>query len=270
MEKSISKQLAKRALAVFDYLQAVIRLGLKVFRTVDEHKEFILFQSELPDAPGVSTFTTSGEDLFWLSVNRQNIPAPPELPKILEGWIEVPNDPNREPEIIEQKQSVSGDRHQRVVSFDEESDRENAFLEYLGKWRQWAEDNRAKKQVQNLFESLFKVNEQLKYDEQLELIWGYGILLWKSDRHTIKYPLITQRMAIEHRASEGIIHIFPEDDTNPKLELDMLIDTGLPDLSAIREKFEAAVQAPEEPAAKESLNPLSLYIPLVSLDNFVN
>jgi len=70
-------------------------------------------------------------------------------------------------------------------------------------------------------------------------------------KRLIKYPLITQRMVIEHNAGEGIIHVFPEDDTEPKLELDMLIDTGLPDLSDIREKFIEFLKKRDETTLKD-------------------
>ena len=231
-----------RVKALFDYLNEVVRLGLKVIRRVDEHQEdFLLFQNELPNVDGISLFTPSGEDLFWISVHRQNISNPPELPEILRNWVEVSNDPNKEPQIIEEQRFV-----------DEKGDSgQDAFIEYWEIWEQWAKEAKTKKKVQDIYNKLFKVNEQLKYDEQLELIWGHGLFLWKSEKYIIKYPLITQRMVIEHNAGEGIIHVFPEDDTEPKLELDMLIDTGLPDLSDTREKFIEFLKKRDETTLKD-------------------
>jgi len=259
----MGQQLEDRAKALFDYLQEVVRLGLRVFRTVEEHQEdFILFQNELPDAPGVFLFTASGDDLFWLSIHRQNIPNPPKIPKILEGWVEVSNSPDKEPQIIE-RQLITEGKNQKVVSFHENKSRENAFRKYLEKWEQWAKKARIKKKVQALFDKLFKVNERLKYDEQLELIWGHGLLLWKGNKYMIKYPLVTQRMVIEYRASEGVIHIFPEDDAEPKLELDVLIDTGLPDLSDVRGRFVNALRATEEATSQGSTYPLDFCFPIL-------
>ncbi len=187
----MGQPLENRAKVLFDYLQEVIKLGLKVFRTVEEHKEdFVLFQNKIPNAQGISLFTPSGEDLYWLSVYRQSIPDPPELPKILEGWIETYDDPEKEPQIINQK-AVIKNGMQKIVKFCEDKSREDAFIEYLERWEQWAKDVKDKKKVQALFDKLFKINEQLKYDEQLELIWGYGLLLWKKNGYTIKYPLVT-------------------------------------------------------------------------------
>jgi len=259
----MNQQLENRVKALFDYLEEIVKLGLKVFRRIEEHQEdFILFQNELPNAPGVSLFTTSGEDLYWLSVHRQKIPDPPKIPKILEDWVKISSDPDKEPEIVEQK-TITEDKNQRIVSFYENNFRENALIEYLEKWEQWAKEARIKKKVQNLFDKLFRVNERLKYDEQLELVWGYGLLLWKSNKYTIKYPLITQRMVVEYRASEGVIYIFPEEDTEPKLELDILIDTGLPDLSDIREKFIKALYEEEEVSSERSSYPLSFSVPIL-------
>lgn len=259
----MSQQLENRAKALFNYLQEVIKLGLKVFRTVEEHKEdFILFQNELPNDPGVSLFTTSNEDLYWLSVYRQNIPNPPELPEILEGWVEISDDPEKEPQIIKQR-TFTKNGNQKIISFYEDKSREDAFIEYFERWEQWSKDVKNKKEVQALFDKLFRINERLKYDEQLELIWGYGLLLWKKDGYTIKYPLVTQRMVIEHLASEGVIHLFPEDNTEPKLELDMLRDIELPDLTDIRKKFVESLQTTEEKTSKDSSYPLSFCIPIL-------
>ena len=125
----MSQQLENRAKLLFDYLQEVIRLGLKVFRTVEERKEdFVLFQNEIPNTQGISLFTSSGEDLYWLSVYRQNIPNPPEPPKILEGWIEFSDDPEKEPQIIEQK-AVIKNGTQEIVKFYEDKSREDAFVD---------------------------------------------------------------------------------------------------------------------------------------------
>jgi len=144
-----------RVKALFDYLNEVVRLGLKVIRRVDEHQEdFLLFQNELPNVDGISLFTPSGEDLFWISVHRQNISNPPELPEILKNWVEVSNDPNKEPQIIEEQRFV-----------DEKGDSgQDAFIEYWEIWEQWAKEAKTKKKVQDIYNKLFKVNEQLKYE----------------------------------------------------------------------------------------------------------
>ncbi len=248
----MANELKKRVDAIFNYLEEVVRLGLKVFRKVEDHEDgFILFQNELPDDPGISIFTTSGKDLFWLSVRRQNIPDPPELPETLEDLVKVFNDSDSPPEIIKQ-------------NFSENDARFNDFSEYLEKWEQWAEEARVKKKVQALYDRLFKVKEKLKYDEQLELIWGYGILLWKNDRHSIKYPLVIQRMVVDHQAKEGVIHLYPEDEAEPKLELDILKDTGLPDLSDIRKQFVEALQSEVNDIDNKNFqHPLNFCLPIL-------
>ena len=258
----MNQQLQTRAESLFDYLQEIIKLGLKTIRTVDEHQDdFLLFQHELPDSDDISLYTTSEDNLIWLSVHRQNIPEPPKLPKDIQHWVTVFSDPDREPQIIEQQ--VKDENGNHTVGFCDDESCQDAFSEYLEQWEKWAKEARIKKRIQVFFDKLFKINEQLKYDEQLELIWGHGLLLCKYGEYTIKYPLITQRMVAEHRASEGVIHIFPEDDTKPKLELDPLKDTGLPDLSEVRKQFTDILGAVEETAPNDTLYPLDFCYPLL-------
>ena len=228
----MNQELQKRVKNLLDYLENIVKLGLKVIRTVDDHDDFLLFQHELPDTDDIALFTRSNDDLSWLTIYRQIIPDPPELPDNLKNWIEVSTDPDKEPQVIEQRQ-IEGDD----VSFYDDESRQDTYIEYLDIWEHWATETRPKKKVQSLFTKLFHAREQLKYDEQLELIWGHGILLWKYNEYTIKYPMITQRMLIEHYPSEGIIHVLPHDDAEPRLEFDALADLNLPDLSEVRMHF---------------------------------
>ncbi len=248
--------------AILSYLKDITELGLKVYRTVEEHQEgFLLFQNELPKVPGVSLFKTLGNDLSWLSVSRQKIPKSPNLPSTLKDWVKVSSEPGNEPEIIDQRSIIEDENH-RTINFHDDKVRESAFKEYFEKWTQWAEEVNVKKKAQALFEKLFKVNEKLKYDEQLELVWGHGLFLWKNNKHTIKYPLVTQRMVIEHRASDGVINIFP-DDIEPKLELGVLMEDSSLKLPNIRKEFTEALHKIEEPTSKDSLYPLDFCLPIL-------
>lgn len=238
----MNNELQDRAKALFNYLHEVVKVGLKVIRTVEEHNDFLLLQPDLLQADGIALFTTSNDAFSWLTIHKQIIPDPPELPDILKHWVEIPTDPDEEPQVIEQRQIGSS-----IVSFSDDKARQNAFTKYHDSWERWSDEAKPKKKVQNLFTRLFHLHAKLKYDEQLEFIWGQGLLLWKHDKYTIKSPLITQRLVIDHDAHEGIIHVFPPDDAEPQLELDALTDLEVPDLSEVKKYFKEIEYSPADP-----------------------
>jgi len=242
----------QRMESLLDYLSEVIKLGRKVIRSVKAHDDFLFFQHDLPEAEGVSTFTRSGDQLLWLTVHQQLVPPPPPLPTALENWVKVYNDPDRNPEIIETrsiKAEGGNESELRIVGFYDDESRFDAFLQYEKSCQQWAKQAIVKKKIQNLYRQLFRIKERLKYDEQLELIWGQGLLLWKYEEFNIEYPIITQRMFVEHNVEEGIIHILAPDDAEPNLEFDVLTDIDVPDLSSVRKSFE---KTEYDPADSES------------------
>ncbi len=242
-------ELQNRAKALFDYLHEVVKLGLKVVRNVDEHDDFLLFQPDLPQADGITLFTTSNDDVSWLTIYRQTIPNPPELPDVLKDWVEVPNDPDREPQVIKSRQIDNN-----IIEFSDDKAREEAFNKYREAWQSWRVEAEPKKKAQDLFTKLFHLGNRLKYDEQLELIWGQGLLLWKYDYgHEIKYPLITQRLIIDHNARKGIIRVFPPDDAEPQLELDSLTDLEIPDLSEVKKYFKEIEYNPSDPTSYSNI-----------------
>ena len=242
--------------SLLDYLSEVIKLGRKVIRGVRAHDDFLFFQHDLPQAEGVFTFTRNRDQLLWLTVHQQLVPPPPSLPAILENWVRVYDDPERDPQMIESRSISAGRENESepsIVSFYDDESRYDAFLEYEKSWQQWAKQVTVKKKIQDLYRQLFHIKERVKYDEQLELIWGQGLLLWKYKEFDIEYPIITQRMFVEHNVEEGIIHILAPDDAEPNLEFDALTDIDVPDFSNLRKFFE---ETEYDPADSESYAPI--------------
>jgi len=236
-----------------NYLGEIVKLGRTVIRNVDNHKEFILYQHTLPKNNGISLFKPIKDQFLWLTVKQQIIKDPSPLPEVLENWVEVYNDPEIKPKIIESRH-VSKETNNKEINNESETDlisfyideRYDAYIAYEKNWELWAKETKEKKKTQDLFRQLFHAKEKLKYDEQLELVWGQGILLWKKENYTIKYPLINQRLLIEHDLEEAEISIFAPDDAAPELEFYSLKDLNIPDLSEVRDLFENTEYAPSD------------------------
>lgn len=220
-------QISTKLRDLLDYLGEIVKLVSDVVRDVEKHNDFLLFQHELAEIDGVILFSDS-----WIEIHKQEIRSPPVLPKILEGWVQNYEDPDVKPEII-QERIIDNER----VNLDDDLTRVNELQSWLKSWEEWAEVARKKKFIQKLFTKLFHINERLKYDETIELIWGQGLLLWRNKDYTLKYPIITQRMVIDYDAIEGIIDITPQEDSEPNLEFEIFRDLDVPDLTDIRSKF---------------------------------
>lgn len=222
-----------RAEALLDYLYAVIKMGQKIHTKIDEHGDFVLYMDELPDHEGIQLLNISEDNETWLKVFRQNIQASPDVPNKLEGWVEVSEDPRQPPTKADECQI-----RDECIAFDADEQRVAAWDAYINQWNEWAERMRPQYIVQDLFMRLFNLRERLKYDEELELVWGHGIVLWKQDAHDIKYPLIIQKMILDYDPINGVMSIIPDEDADPRLETDIFTDMNIPDLSPVREHFE--------------------------------
>jgi len=241
----MSSQLKERAKALFNYLDEVVRLGTKIYRTVDEHDDgFILYEKDLPRCEEISPPTRPDGEGAWLSIRRPTIPDPPIIPSPLQGYVEISNDPEKLPEV---SNLFASERQTRC---------ESLLQQYLTEWKSWAEQAIVKKRTQKLFNALYKVNERLKYEEQLELIWGHGILLWTDGTASIKYPLITQRMIIQHEAREHTLRVTPADDAEPRLELHLLSDLKFSDVSDVSKRFASELREVVETEAYGTSYPL--------------
>ncbi|ADL12500.1 AAA domain-containing protein [Acetohalobium arabaticum] len=221
---------------IFDYLDDIVRLGHKVVHRLEDHNNFLLYQNKLPVTENVKA-----NDLFYqlqsslLEIKRCDLPERPEIPKNLNNWIKFSSALDSEPEIIFKRKMFN---NQKQECFYDIPERPLIFKEYKEKLETWIKEVEPLKKSRELFDELFSVSKTLRYEENLELILGYGILHWKKDNKLIKYPLLTQKAIIEHEAKKDKIIVKTPDDAMWDLELESLIDVGISDLGDIRDKFD--------------------------------
>lgn len=243
-----NEKIQKRAKALFDYLWELVNLGLKSSQTVEGHGGFKLYESEIPLGDGIDLVSSNYSEAAWLTVQGQEIGNCPEPLDEIRPWIIMPEEFGKEPRIVKSKVVNNQDE-----DFYLDKLRENHFHEYLDLWRLWASENNTKRVVHNIYDELFQVVDKLKYDVKFELVWGYGLLIWKVNGAEVKYPLITQRMFIEHKASEAIINVMADDDCEAQLEMDVLMGFGLKDVSEIRDKFNELDYKPNDKGVFKNL-----------------
>ena len=116
----------QRMESLLDYLGEVIKLGRKVIRDVKNHDDLLLYQRDIPETEGISLFSKNEEELSWLTIYQQIVPSPPLLPDILNNWVNVYEDPSKEPEMVEIRSipSTTDDSGEKqTVSFSDDEER---------------------------------------------------------------------------------------------------------------------------------------------------
>ncbi|GAB6137477.1 AAA domain-containing protein [Halanaerobaculum tunisiense] len=228
-------ELVDRTTRLFDYLDDIVKLGHKVVYRLEDHNKFLLYQDQLPEVDDIKI-----ADQFYhlqdslLELKRSDLPPQPTLPTILEGWVEVAEDPTTEPKIISPQLEKEAKGKRKFYDLPE---RRIAFIEYIKKWREWAKEVQPLQENINLFDELFNVHKELQYEENLELVLGYGLVVWKENNQLIKHPLLTQNMIIKHQAKENKMKVVVPDDADWSLELEPLIDIGVTKVENIRKVF---------------------------------
>lgn len=66
------------------------------------------------------------------------------------------------------------------------------------------------KKCRYMYDQLFKLYfEMQKKAEDIEIVWGHGLLVWKINDEKIIHPVLTTRMKLDFQPKEGIFHLMP-------------------------------------------------------------
>lgn len=94
----------------------------------------------------------------------------------------------------------------------------------------WLQIGREHKELYNI---LFKIYSDLeKNSEDLEIVWGHGLLSWKVNDEKILHPMFTTKMSLNFNAEKGIFILTPYNNIT-NLELGVLEGLDLPNLHKI-------------------------------------
>ena len=204
-----------------------------------KHSDFTCTEEQVIGLPGISLNITddTSEDV-WLRVERlRENSAPKPNSSLLANWLKFPTKFSDQP-LLQEKINIknliddgviayeeaftpfevddtyqnelldieaSSEKEVYLKDFSERGTVQEAFNDYLKDiWKPWLAQEKLVRQSIALYSSLFMLNQQLQgnlADAQLELVWGVGIALRKSDDNEqsskqIKYPLLTQSVEI--------------------------------------------------------------------------
>ena len=214
----------KETLQVLAFLREFDQIRQPPIRHLSRY-EFTLRQRDIPQGPGVDTNLAAfgGEeaedlggnlaDAVLLSVERQTLTKAPAPRDEWRPWIKTEgSDPTTRPAVhryrtdrpVQEAPSPTDAwtaNPARVVAFE-------TWVDTV--WTPWAQAERQRRQVQQLYEHLFQLYLQLRRDSELvELIWGYGLLSWQVAVEDVWHPLLTARVELSFDRIKAILRVHP-------------------------------------------------------------
>jgi len=257
----------KRATSLFEYIREIVKIGSKPIRDVlDYRDEFLMFPQDFPSHNNIIFFDSEDKSFPWITIKKIDKQPPPNPPEIIRDLVGFSENPDIQPTL-----RVTNNFETNVETLADYSNQEHFFNQYIEKWTLWAEETKKRDDIQKIFTRFFHLHTRLKNDEEFELVWGQGLLLWKLQDVAIRYPVVTQKMSVEYSPVEGIIKVLPEEDSEPSVDISSL--DGLQftvDFKKLKTSFEEVEFNPAQPDSyldylKEvagSLSPVSAVEPM--------
>lgn len=275
-----------RLIALIEFSQQSARLRGKPAATVAAHDLFALYEHEIQGLPGIriNVSGTEGEEEVWLSVERLHEMRPPDIAAILlRPWVQMTQGPTEEPRLRAaidganliaagtHSSSANPPEHNKPVISSEttvlladygESPRVKAqFATYIDKWRIWAEEEKLRRKTIRLYSQLFTLKQQLEgaiVEAQLELVWGVGLGIWKSNGASVSYLLVGRLAELSLTSVTAEVEIRPRD-VDARIEVNWYVSVdnpGVVDLEKAAKDFFGKATTTFSPFDRGTFEPL--------------
>ena len=198
-----------RVRQMFRFLKDFNALRNPVKRQIAEHA-WLMWIHDLPNHPYVWLRSRqSGEDRggrdgddageTLLRVRRPDIPSPPPVPKVLDGWL--PNNWKdssiRSVDAVPELEETGPDGSRVAEKFEAVEDRIRSFEHWQVERNRWAAEALSAKQVLDVFNRLYELQGRIEREgESVQLTLGQGILVWRQQEGDIRHPIIAQRLQL--------------------------------------------------------------------------
>jgi len=228
---------------LLEYVHHVGMLNQKPVFRISEYKQLVIWEHELKGRIGIQHNIVDEDGVpIWMRVERLKRIPPPEIPKQLQEWVAISNDPMIQPEVKEKIiKTVSSSEAEKLLAqgvitkediknslkdLNDATNRKDIIIRlsnnigiksdienYINRqWLPWAEEEKPRRETIKIYDSLFSLQQTIEAqgDEQpIELIWGIGIARWKCEGHKIDHSLIEKSIEIEVNREDGSILIHP-------------------------------------------------------------
>ncbi|WP_370192066.1 AAA domain-containing protein [Streptacidiphilus sp. MAP5-52] len=202
------------------FLRELVQTGTRRVRDCRDKSREILWLADLPQDVARPR---EREDGLVLSLEFVPPAAPPELPPVLDGWVDpaaVADLDRGDPPLAAEGPAVQARPQDPVptpgelVPRHEAAEQLAAYTAWLARWRRWAEAERVDAPRRSLYEALYAWHQVLAVqDDQRELVLAVGLLSFEDPagggvfRH-----MLTQRLhtAVDRRTARLTVRLAPD------------------------------------------------------------
>ena len=208
---------------------------------VSEHSP-VIWLSDLPTEVNLYVHASAGDTIFSLAPVA-TVP-PPRIPAELEGWISPKSvsDSRLDAPLLERENDDITDITDII---------NDEYSRWLGIWRLWAEDDRARRPLRLLYDSLLRVYQQLdQHSDEFEFVLATGLLAWQvSDNESVRNHLLSTKMRIVVDADTGLIEIVVDESSTRLEDRDFLdgvfgFDGAHSAVESVRHRLRATLPCP--------------------------
>lgn len=204
---------------VYRHLQALHQLRNPVKRSV-EGQHWLLWCKDLPHHPsiqmGAARTVPTGldsvdvgresvrdEEEFILKVTRPEFPAIPQPPDVLIPWLQDGWEDHRQDVVVYDTKDVQDEDGQtHTESFLEDPDRDDLLEKWKERRQRWVEETERAVGAMKIFERLYALYASMERDaEQIELVFGDGLLTWVRQDGNVHHPVLLQRVQLHFEPS---------------------------------------------------------------------
>ena len=229
---------------LLEYVRKIGELKQKTIFRLEEHKKPLIPEHTLKNKKGISFNLINNEnnEPIWLKIDRLKRTDPPVIDDELKQWILITKDPNQSPkiqtkiiktitkieaqELLAQKIIIKDDIKDSIKEGNTDLNLKNVFFrlenqpdiekkvnDYIqNRWYQWQQKELPIRETIKIYEQFFNLHNTIHNgsdEEQVELIWGTGIIKWNCEEHLMNFPIIDKPIDITINNIDGSIEITP-------------------------------------------------------------
>lgn len=243
MPPSIQQQ---RLVSMLDYLEHWDKLNRTPTYDVVAHQGLVIWQNDLKDLPGFHLESADATGEVWMEVERLRPAKPPTPVASLVPWLIIPDDPTKEPRARETLPNPEDP--EKPLRFDESATLQSHFAAYLnGPWSKWSVAEAPRRKSISIYDKLFNLLQTIETEgaeTALELVWGIGVALWQTDKHRVRYPLVSQLVEIDPIGTDMALRIRPRE-VPLLLEADIYVALENPGLPAFERAARTILDHPD-------------------------
>ena len=236
----------QRLVSMLDYLEQWDKVNRTPTFDVAAHQGLVIWQNDLKDLPGFHLESADATGEVWMEVERLRAAKPPAPAAALVPWLIIPDDPTKEPRWRETLPNP--ENPEKPLRFDESTTLQSHFAAYLnGPWNKWSVAEAPRRKSISIYDKLFNLLQTIETEgaeTALELVWGIGVALWQTDKHRVRYPLLSQLVEIDPIGTDMALRIRPRE-VPLLLEADIYVALENPGLPAFERAARTILDHPD-------------------------